>query len=446
MNYNYLDLQQFDQKYIWHPFTQQKMADLPISIKSAYKSYLYDYAGNQYLDLISSWWVNLHGHAEPKIAKAIYKQALNLEQVIFAGFTHKPAVELASLIIEYLPENLTKGFFSDNGSTSVEVALKMAYQYWINLGGSQRSLFLSFSGGYHGDTFGAMSVGKTSSFHQIFKKLFFKVLSIPFPDTFDNDSEIIDKEQLALSILQQYLTKYSTQIAAIILEPLVQGACGMQICRATFIEQVIELVRKHKILVIFDEVMTGFGRTGTCFALQQLQIKYSPDLLCLSKGITGGFLPLGLTVTSEKIYQAFLSDKFATAFAHGHSYTANPLACAAGIASFKLLQSSKTIKAIKNIHKTHLLGLQYLKDLNLPLEKFRVIGAIAAFDLNNQFINQLNLNQADLNQYLKREFLKQGLLLRPLGNTIYLLPPYSTVTEELLAAYHKIGKILELKF
>ncbi len=445
VNYNFLKLQQLDQKYIWHPFTQEKIADLPISIKSAYKSYLYDYAGNQYLDLISSWWVNLHGHAEPKIAKAIYKQALNLEQVIFAGFTHKPAVDLASLIIEYLPENLTKGFFSDNGSTSVEVALKMAYQYWVNLGETQRSLFLSFSGGYHGDTFGAMSVGRTSDFHQAFKKLFFEVLSIPFADTFDNDLEIIDKEQLALSILQQYLTKYYNQIAAIILEPLVQGASGMRICRATFIEQVIELVRKHEILVIFDEVMTGFGRTGTCFALEQLQLKYSPDLLCLSKGITGGFLPLGLTVTTDKIYQAFLSDKFATAFAHGHSYTANPLACAAGIASFKLLQSSKTIKAIKNIHKTHLLGIQYLKDLNLPLEKFRVIGAIAAFDLNNQFINQLNLNQADFHQYLKREFLKQGLLLRPLGNTIYLLPPYSTSSEELLEAYHKIGKILELK-
>lgn len=431
-----MNLIERDKQIIWHPFTQEQTADLPIFIKKASGSYVYDDKNNAYLDLISSWWVNLHGHANPTIAEAIYNQALTLEHVIFAGFTHAPAVHLCELILKELPNNLTKCFFSDNGSTSVEVALKMAYQYWWNKNQKERNVFLSFNGGYHGDTFGAMSVGSDSGFHDPFKKLLFNVLHIPFPATFDNDQDVVKKETAAIEVLEGYLKNYKNQIAAIILEPLVQGASGMRMCRAEFIEQVITIVRSYKILVIFDEVMTGFGRTCSYFALNQINL--TPDLVCLSKGITGGFLPLALTITTEKIYQAFLSDNFATAFAHGHSYTANPLACAAGIASFKLLKLSATKQSINAINQAHFKGINYLKHNCSNIKNTRILGTIAAFEVTQV----TEKNSFNLNKVLKLKFLEQGLLLRPLNNTIYLLPPYSITTEELLGAYNKISEVL----
>lgn len=423
-----------DKKIIWHPFTQEKTSDLPIAIKKANKSYVYDYNDRPYLDLISSWWVNLHGHANPIIAKAIYKQALTLEHVIFAGFTHEPAVNLCELILKELPTNLAKCFFSDNGSTSVEVALKMVYQYWLNLGEQHRNIFLSFSGAFHGDTFGAMSVG-SAGFQEHFKKLLFKSLHIPFPATYENDADVFIKEQQSIEILDGYLQNYKNQIAGIILEPLVQGANGMRMCRSSFIEKIITMVRSHHILVIFDEVMTGFGRTGSCFALDQ--INAAPDLICLSKGITGGFLPLALTIVTNEIYQAFLGDTFSTAFAHGHSYTANPLACAAGIASFNLLKLSSTQIAISDINQSHITGINYLKNNCNNIQNARILGTIAAFEIN------YNSNLFDFNKTLKSKFLQNNLLLRPLGNTVYLLPPYSISKQELLQAYDHIGEILK---
>ncbi|EEC08029.1 ornithine aminotransferase, putative, partial [Ixodes scapularis] len=387
---------------------------LNVAIKKAEGSYIYDEYNKAYLDLISSWWVNLHGHAHPDIARSIYDQALKLEHVIFAGFTHAPAVELCENLSELLPKELNRFFFSDNGSTSVEVALKMAYQYWHNQNQVERTLFLSFEGGYHGDTFGAMSVGVRSGFHNLFSGLFFKVLTIPYPETWDED------------------LNHSHKIAALIIEPLVQGASGMRMCRPEFIRTVIEQVRKKDILVIFDEVMTGFGRTGTYFALEQVSL--TPDFLCLSKGITGGFLPLALTVTSDDIYHAFLSNEWSYAFAHGHSYTANPLACAAALASLKLLGQEKTQNAVHSIYQAHKKGISYLK-ANCPnIEYSRVLGTISAFALKSSYSN--------FNQLLKLKFLEAGLLIRPLGNTIYLLPPYSITTDELELAYEKISKII----
>ncbi len=426
-----MTLSQRDKNIIWHPFTQEKTASNVIAIKHAKGSYVYDEGDKAYLDLISSWWVNLHGHCHPEIARSIYDQALKLEHVIFAGFTHLPAVELCEGLKEILPLELSRFFFSDNGSTSVEVALKMAYQYWHNQGKKERNIFLSFDGGYHGDSFGAMSVGCKSGFHDIFADLFFTVLNIPYPATWDEDKETKLKEDNALKVLDRQLEKYGRQIVAIILEPLVQGASGMRIVRVEFLRAVIELVRNYGILVIFDEVMTGFGRTGTNFALSQTNI--IPDFLCLSKGITGGFLPLALTIIRNEIYNMFLNDQWKYAFAHGHSYTANPLACSAAKTSLKLLQSIECQTAISSINQAHKKGISYLKSKCSNIEKTRIIGTISAFEVKNGF---------HLNKYLKSRFLQEGLLIRPLDSTIYLLPPYSVTPDELEWSYQKIADIL----
>ncbi|WP_265021569.1 adenosylmethionine--8-amino-7-oxononanoate transaminase [Wolbachia endosymbiont (group A) of Icerya purchasi] len=424
-----MNLSKRDRKIIWHPFTQEKVAKLPIAIKKAHGSYLYDENGKAYLDLISSWWVNLHGHAHPKIAQAIYEQSMTLEHVIFAGFTHEPAVTLCEKLKTLLPDKLSRFFFSDNGSTAVEVALKMAYQYWWNQGNRERTTFLSFEGGYHGDTFGAMSVGVKSGFHDAFSNLLFSVLTIPFPETWDEDEEIENKEEHSLKVLEGHLRAGSHKIAALILEPLVQGASGMRMCRPEFVRKVVNLVRRHGILIICDEVMTGFGRTGTYFAFEQTQI--IPDFLCISKGLTGGFLPLALTITTEEVYSAFLSEHFTKAFVHGHSYTANPLGCAAAIASLDSLVKHDTMESIKRIHSIHKKELVNLSEACKNVERARVTGTIAAFDVHDA-------------QTLKIKFLEQGLLIRPLGNSVYLLPPYSISTFELEEAYNKIRNILRI--
>ena len=430
-----------DRQIIWHPFTQEKKASLPIAIKSARGSYVYDEDGKSYIDLISSWWVNLHGHAHPEIAKSIYIQAQELEHVIFSGFTHEPAVKLCEMLKMLLPQAFSRFFFSDNGSTSVEVALKMAYQYWYNKNHKERSLYLSFDGAYHGDTFGSMSVGAKPGFHRVFQDLFFKVLTIPYPSTWSNDQDIALKEQNALLVLDEILEKNGSMIAAIILEPLVQGASGMRMCRPNFIRAVMDKVRKYGVLVIFDEVMTGFGRTGTNFALDQVGIvpnlksksynhtnesydntlnsmelnsKYVPDFLCLSKGITGGFLPLALTITTETIYEAFLDDDDSYAFLHGHSYTANPIACAAAITSLNLLLKKDTQNSISDISNTHMKCMMDLIKNSDNIQNTRMLGTISAFEIKNTSCTI---------QEIRDMFLDSGLLLRPLGNTVYLLPP-----------------------
>jgi adenosylmethionine-8-amino-7-oxononanoate aminotransferase len=428
-----MNLNERDKKIIWHPFTQEKISHLPIEIKSASGSYLYDNNNKQYLDLISSWWVNLHGHAHPEIAKAIYKQALTLEHVIFAGFTHEPAVQLCEKLQTLLPQILSRFFFSDNGSSAIEVAIKMAYQYWRNNGENERVLFLSFDGGYHGDTFGSMSVSIKSGFHDQFTKLLFSVLTIPFPDSWNEDAYVEQKERLSLDALTIHLKNHAKQIAALVLEPLVQGAAGMRMCRPTFVQNVVNLVRSYNILVIFDEIMTGFGRTGTYFALEQTNI--IPDFLCLSKGLSGGFLPIALTITTETIYNAFSSDDYSKTFLHGHSYSANPLGCAAAIASLDLLTRPETMRAIASIYKTHQEGMILLQNICNNVKNIRILGSIAAFELQGTYTN--NMNEA-----LKSRFLEDGLLIRPLNNVIYLLPPYCIKIAELAQTYEKICKIL----
>jgi adenosylmethionine---8-amino-7-oxononanoate aminotransferase len=422
--------------HIWYPYTQAKTAPEPLKVKSAQGVWLELEDDRKIIDCISSWWVNLHGHAHPKIAAAIYQQAKTLEQVIFAGFTHDPAEQLAEKLVSKLPAGLSRVFYSDNGSTAVEVALKMAYQYWANVQ-QPRSTFLAFEGAYHGDTFGAMSIGQ-SLFTQTFTDLLFEIESIPFPETYIGDRTIVEREQHVLSLLEHKLQQHADRYVGLIVEPLVQGAGGIRMCRPEFLQQLCQVAKRFNILVIFDEVMTGFGRTGEWFACLKADVQ--PDILCLSKGITGGFLPLSVTVCSEQIYDAFYSDNPLKTLYHGHSYAANPLGCAAALASWELMAEHDP--AFRGMESKH---LEFLAPFHThsQVEKLRVTGTIAAMDIITSdrpgYLNQVTAE-------IQRKAIDRGLLLRPLGNVLYLMPPYCITDEELAIVYQGIADILnELK-
>ncbi len=419
--------------HLWYPYTQAKTAPEPLKVKSALGVWLELETGERILDCISSWWVNLHGHAHPKIAEAIYQQAKRLEHVIFAGFTHEPAEQLAERLVGRLPAHLTRVFYSDNGSTAIEVALKMAYQYWANQG-QPRTTFLAFEGAYHGDTFGAMAVGGRSLFTQAFTPLLFDVAFIPYPATYLQDDCADQAEQVILRQLQQILAQDPQRYAGIIVEPLVQGAGGMQMCRRSFLQQLQHIAKANNTLLIFDEVMTGFGRTGDWFASTKAQV--NPDIICLSKGITGGFLPLAVTVCTEAIYDAFYSDDPQKTLYHGHSYAANPLGCAAALASLDLMvEHEAAFKQMEMQHKEHLEKLAG----HPRLKNLRVTGTIAAMDLVTEhpgYLNQLSLE-------IRRRGIEQGLLLRPLGNVLYIMPPYCITEDELAFIYRELQVILD---
>lgn len=417
--------------HLWHPYTQAKTAPEPLKVKSAQGAWLQLEDNSRLLDCISSWWVTLHGHAQPEIAAAIYQQAKQLEQVIFAGFTHDPAEQLADALIEILPAPLNRVFFSDNGSTAVEVALKMAYQYWQNQGKS-RHKFLAFEGGYHGDTVGTMSASARSLFSQVFADLLFEVEFVPFPATHWGDRDVEQREAAAIAAIEQKLR--SGEYAAMIIEPLVQGAGGMRMCRPEFLQAVRQTTQDWATLLIADEVMTGFGRTGDWFACRKAAI--APDLICLSKGLTGGFLPMSVTVCTEAIYDAFYSDDPIKTLYHGHSYTANPLGCAAAIASLNLLKQNPS--AFKDMEAKHRLHLSALEG-DRRVEKLRVMGTIAALDIvtddRSGYLNQIGLR-------VRQQAIEHQLLLRPLGNVFYLMPPYCITDEELAFIYAGIQAIL----
>lgn len=426
----------FDRRHVWHPFTQAQTAPDAIPIRSAKGIRLYAEDGREFLDLISSWWVNIHGHAHPTIAAAIAHQAQTLEQVIFAGFTHQPAAQLAHELVQRLPTGLTRVFFSDDGSTAVEVALKMALQYWRNQGEGQRTRFLAFEGGYHGDTAGAMSAGKGCGFFDTYGSLLFEVGLLPYPATWDGDTEVEAKEQAALAWLDAYLADHGNTLAAVILEPLIQGSAGMRMCRPEFLQALAARLRAAGILLIFDEVMTGFGRTGAMFASLKAQV--TPDIICLSKGLTAGFLPMSVTVASEKIYAAFLGDSFDKSLVHGHSFTANPLGCAAALASLQVFEDEQTLAKLPQIERWHRQGLATLAAHPL-VQRVRVMGTIAAFDVvaaDAGYTSQIGTQ-------LKAFFHERGLLLRPLGNVVYLLPPYCITEAELSFAYAQLCEALE---
>jgi adenosylmethionine-8-amino-7-oxononanoate aminotransferase len=426
---NLTQTQSMDLAHVWHPCVQAKTAPPPFTIKTAKGIELIAENGRVFWDLISSWWVNLHGHAHPKIANAIAKQAQQLEHVVFTDFTHEPAVELCKELTSYLPLDLSKIFFSDNGSCAVEVALKIARQYWYNQGKTEKKRFISFEKGYHGDTFGSMSVGMTSGYYQPFEDLLFPVFTVPYPHTWVGDQYVDEKEAQALQELTDLLEKHHQDIAAFILEPCIQGAAGIRMCRPEFIKKITEVTKKFDVLVIFDEVVTGFGRTGEFFACIKASI--SPDIICLAKGLTGGFLSLAITATTEKIYTEFLGDDYKKAFLHGHSYTANPLCCAAALASLEIFKEEKTIEKIALIEQVHYERVIRLKESMPIVRNCRIMGDIAAFDA---------IGSKDIN--LKSLLLAEGLFLRPLGDTVYLMPPYCISLEQLNKAYDIIEDVL----
>ena len=424
-----------DKKFLWHPFTQSSFSEDPIIISSAKDEKLFDIEGKEYIDLISSWWINTHGHCRNEMVNSVFNQSKKFEQVLFAGFTHHPAVELASQIVNILPKNLSRVFYSDNGSTSVEIAMKVAIQYWHNLG-KKKTKFIAFSGGYHGDTFGAMSVGKTTGFYKPFEDILHKNSFIPFPEDWLGNNQLEESERLAMNAAYKIVEKEKGKIAAVILEPLVQGAGGMKICRKEFLDKLVKMFKDSGILVIFDEVMTGFGRTGKMFATDHLTMK--PDIICLAKSLTGGFIPLAATVFSEEIHRVFVDTNFNKTFLHGHSFSANPVACAAALSSLNLFSEDKTFTKIEEISKIHNDCLKKISKLQ-NISKIRKLGTIAAFDFKNICDSYGSLESLEM----RKKFLENGLLLRPLGNTVYFMPPYCIKKENLINSYEKLIEILQ---
>lgn len=411
-----MNLSERDKKVIWHPYTSA-YSTLPISILKAEGLYLYTEQGKKIMDLNSSWWVTAHGHAHPYIADAISKQAYTLEQVIFAGFTHEPAVHLSERILSYFP-TLSKVFFSDNGSTAIEIALKMCFQAWYNQG-KERKKVIAFEGSYHGDTFGSMAVSERDIFTAAFHRLLFEVTYLPYPN--DENCEFVFTELKKLCQANEY--------ASCIIEPVVQGVAGMRITKPEYISQIWKICKKYNVFTIADEVMTGFGRTGSLFACMQIQTQ--PDIVCLSKCITGGFLPLGLTLCSDTIFEHFLTSDKTKTFFHGHSFTGNPIACAASNANLDLFEQQETQEKLTQLYKNIAQIANQLKSFSF-LYNVRYIGGILALELGKPERHYLNA----ISDKIRKFYLEHDMLVRPLGNTIYIIPPYC-ISEQELSQFHE---------
>ncbi len=415
---------------LWPPFTQIATATTPKRAVAGNGALLMFDDGPPLIDAISSWWVTLHGHSNPVIAKAISLQAEALEQVIFADFTHPQAENLAHRLSQ--KTGLSRLFFSDNGSTAVEVALKIACQWWYNKE-EPRHQIIAFNGAYHGDTFGSMAVGERNLFSAPFENMLFPVSRLPWPSTWWEDNNLDKKEKDVLSQLEKLLT---VPTAAVILEPLVQGAGGMAMVRNEFLQRLEKIVRQAGALLIADEVLTGFGRCGKLFAFQRAKLK--PDLISLSKGLTGGFLPMGVTMASENIFQAFTGEDPKHTLWHGHSFTANPLGCAAANASLDLLE--KNPELFEDFESRHRPLLQELSK-HPKVKRPRLKGTIAAFDLDVEGTKGY-LN--DTGKALKRHVIEAGVFIRPLGDIVYLLPPLCITDSQLEHCYDSIRKGLDM--
>lgn len=436
------NLSKRDRACLWHPYTQMKVAPDPIPIVRGEGVYVYTEDGRRLLDGISSWWVNIHGHAHPKLTEALSSQARKLEHVLFAGCTHQPAVDLAEQLTAVLPPGLKRVFYSDNGSTAIEVAIKMAYQFWQNRGESKRREFVALHHAYHGDTVGAMSASEESVFTEAFQPLLFPVHRAHSPYCYRCPLGLqrsrcqID----CLRSLDEILMAHGESIAAVLVEPMLQGAGGMIVWPAEFLSGVRQLCDRHGTLMIADEVLTGFGRTGRMFACEHASI--SPDIICLAKALTGGYLPLAVTAVTETIYEAFLDDDRAKAFFHGHSYTANPLGCAVALASLELFQSEGILERVQALERHLRARLEPL--LGHPIVgDVRVIGGVGAIELVENKASRSAGGYLDgIGPWLAESFLKRGLLLRPLGNILYFMPPYVIQDQEVDWALDQVTEVL----
>ena len=442
-----------DRACVWHPYTQMLTRPDPLPIVRGSGVYLFTEDGRRLLDGISSWWVNIHGHSHPRLNLALAEQARELEHVAFADCTHRPAVELAERLLAVLPRGLTRVFYSDNGSTAVEVALKLALQYWTNRGEPERRTFITLHHAYHGDTAGAMSASEDSIFTRPFAPMLFHVARAHAPYCYRcplgleratchveclGDGPRGSAHEATLGAL---LAESGPSVAAVMVEPMLQGAGGMIVWPPEFLAGVRRLCDQFGTLMIADEVLTGFGRTGRMFACEHASV--SPDIICLSKALTGGYLPLGATVATEAVYDAFLSEDRTRTFFHGHSYTANPLACAVGIASLDLLRETHALDRIATLERSLRTGLAPLRTLPV-VGDVRVLGGVGIVELVSGTRAGTTGGYLDrIGPRLTEAFLRRGLLLRPLGNVLYVMPPYVITEEETAWVLEQVAEVLQ---
>jgi len=422
-----MELTERDGLHIWHPYTQHKTSKPPIAIVKGQGALLWDDSNKEYIDAIASWWVNPFGHSNTIIADAIYKQLTTLEHVLFGGFTHEPAVVLSEKLIKILPKNQNKIFFSDNGSTAVEVAIKVALQYFFNKG-EKKTTIIAFENAFHGDTFAAMAASGISFYTQAFEGMFIDVVRIPVP--------VKGQEEASFQALAQAIK--NNNCAAFIFEPLVLGAAGMVMYEPKELDKLIGICKENKVLTIADEVMTGFGKTGKTFACDYLVAQ--PDMMCLSKALTGGTIPMAITTFTEVLFEAFYSDDINKALFHGHTFTANPTGCAAALASLKLLETEEMQVNIARVNQSHLAFQTHIKN-HPKVATTRVLGVIFALEIKTE-------SQASYYGTLRNKlydfFIENGVILRPVGNIVYILPPYIIEDDQLQKIYTVVENALDI--
>nr|WP_315150117.1 adenosylmethionine--8-amino-7-oxononanoate transaminase [uncultured Flavobacterium sp.] len=416
-----------DQKHLWHPYTQHKTSKPPIAIVRGEGALLWDENNKEYIDAIASWWVNPFGHSNPFIADAIYKQLTTLEHVLFGGFTHEPAIILAEKLMQILPKNQQKLFFSDNGSTSVEIAIKVALQYFFNRG-EKKTTIIAFENAFHGDTFAAMAASGISFFVEAFQGMMIDVIRIPVPV---KGCEQESFDALAKAIKNQ-------DCAGFIFEPLVQGAAGMVMYEPEALDELIRICRENKVLTIADEVMTGFGKTGKTFACDYLTVQ--PDMMCLSKALTGGTIPMAITTFTQDIFNAFYDEDINKALFHGHTFTANPTGCAAALASLSLLQTQVMQNNLIRVNQSHLNFQKHIQN-HPKVTTTRVLGVIFALEIQTESAASY---YGTLRNKLYDFFIENGVILRPVGNIVYILPPYVITDVQLQKVYEVVEKALEI--
>lgn len=422
-----MNLSERDLLYNWHPYTQHKTAQFHPAIVKGKGALLWDENNKEYIDAIASWWVNPFGHSNQVIADAIYKQLTTLEHVLFGGFTHDKAVLLSEKLMEILPSNQKKIFYSDNGSTAVEVAIKGALQYFYNKG-NQRSKIIAFEDAFHGDTFGAMAASGITFYTEAFQNSLLKVERIPIPTK--------GNEQKSIEVLKKLVA--TNEYAAFIFEPLVLGAAGMVMYESVVLDEMIAICNQNQVFTIADEVMTGFGKTGKTFATDYLHNK--PDMMCLSKALTGGTIPMAITTFCQEIYDGFFDDDVNKALFHGHTFTANPTGCAAALASISLLQTSEMQDNILRVNASHIAFEQKIKN-HPKVQTTRVLGVIFALEVKTE---KQESYYGTMRNKLYNFFIENGIILRPVGNIVYILPPYIITDAQLQKVYQTIENALEI--
>jgi len=422
-----MTLSERDQKHNWHPYTQHKLTKPAIAISKGKGALLWDENGKEYIDAIASWWVNPYGHSNKVIADAIYKQLNSLEHVLFGGFTHEPAVLLSEKLMEILPSNQKKLFYSDNGSTAVEIALKVALQFFYNKG-EKRTKIIAFENAFHGDTFAAMAASGISFFTEAFRGSLIEVVRIPVP--------IKGQEEACFEALEN-LAK-TNEFAGFIFEPLVQGAAGMVMYETFALDKILKICKEHQVFAIADEVMTGFGKTGKNFACDYLELQ--PDMMCISKALTGGTIPMAITTFTQELFDGFYDDDVNKALFHGHTFTANPTGCAAALASLELLQSNEMQQNISRVNQMHLKFQEKIRN-HSKVTTTRVLGVIFALEIKRDSAESY---YGDFRNKLYDFFIENGVILRPVGNIVYILPPYIISDSQLEKVYAVVEDALEI--